>query len=100
MEERHGLGAQVTWIGYPNSTGMQSVDYRITDMLADPPSSHQRFTEELVRLPGCFLCYTPPPEAPPVSPPPSKSTGFVTFGSFNALAKMTSQVAPPPSKLL
>jgi protein O-GlcNAc transferase len=48
--------------------------------------------EELVRLPGCFLCYTPPPDAPPVAPLPAAGRGFVTFGSFNALAKITDEV--------
>ncbi len=70
------------------------MDYRLTDALADPLDTQQTFTEELVRLPGCFLCYTPPPEAPPVAPSPSALAGFVTFGSFNALAKMTPQVGP------
>lgn len=48
--------------------------------------------EELVRLPGCFLCYTPADDAPPVAPLPALTNGFVTFGSFNALAKQTSEV--------
>lgn len=48
--------------------------------------------EELVRLPGCFLCYTPAADAPPVAPLPAAAAGFVTFGSFNALAKQTPEV--------
>jgi len=47
-----------------------------------------RHVEELVRLPDCFLCYTPSPEAGPVCPTPALSNGFVTFGSFNNLAKV------------
>lgn len=47
-----------------------------------------RQVEELVRLPDCFLCYTPSPEAGPVCPTPALSNGFVTFGSFNNLAKV------------
>ena len=79
---------QVTWIGYPNSTGQTVIDYRITDAVADPPTTKQRFTEELVRLPDCFLCYTPPVDAPLVSPAPVLSNFRVTFGSFNNLAKV------------
>jgi predicted O-linked N-acetylglucosamine transferase (SPINDLY family) len=42
---------QVTWIGYPNSTGLTSVDYRLTDAIADPVDTRQTFTERLVRIP-------------------------------------------------
>jgi hypothetical protein len=48
--------------------------------------------EELVRLPCCFLCYTPAQDAPPVEPSPAAAAGFVTFGSFNNLAKITPEV--------
>uniref|UniRef100_A0A1D1XCI1 Probable UDP-N-acetylglucosamine--peptide N-acetylglucosaminyltransferase SPINDLY n=2 Tax=Anthurium amnicola TaxID=1678845 RepID=A0A1D1XCI1_9ARAE len=83
---------QATWIGYPNTTGLPTIDYRFTDSLADPPDSRQKHVEELVRLPECFLCYTPSPEAGPVSPTPAVANGFVTFGSFNNLAKITPKV--------
>ena len=49
---------------------------------------HFRHVEELVRLPECFLCYTPSPEAGPVSSTPALNNGFITFGSFNNLAKV------------
>ncbi len=52
----------------------------------------QTFVEELVRMPGCFLCYTPAVDAPEISELPALRNGFVTFGSFNNLAKITSQV--------
>ncbi|CAD7700347.1 unnamed protein product [Ostreobium quekettii] len=83
---------QVTWIGYPNSTGLRSVDYRFTDVNCDPVSTRQTFTEELVRLPGCFLCYTPLVNPPPVAAAPCVRNGFITFGSFNGLAKITPEV--------
>jgi predicted O-linked N-acetylglucosamine transferase (SPINDLY family) len=57
----------------------------------------QTFVEELVRLPGCFLCYTPADfDQPPVSPLPALANGFVTFGSFNNLAKITPEVSALP----
>merc|ERR1719221_1626213 len=57
---------QFTYIGYNNTSGLGAVDYRITDAVVDPPTSEQKFSEELVRLPGCFLCYTPPARIPDV----------------------------------
>ncbi|XP_022767024.1 probable UDP-N-acetylglucosamine--peptide N-acetylglucosaminyltransferase SPINDLY isoform X3 [Durio zibethinus] len=91
---------QVTWIGYPNTTGLPTIDYRITDSLADPPGTKQKHVEELVRLPECFLCYTPSPEAGPVSPTPALSNGFITFGSFNNLAKITPKVLQVWARIL
>lgn len=52
----------------------------------------QTYVERLWRLPGCFLCYTPPLDAPAVADLPALTNGYVTFGSFNALAKITPQV--------
>lgn len=91
---------QVTWIGYPNTTGLQAVDYRFTDAVADPEDTQQRFVEELVRLPGCFLCYTAAVDAPPVSTLPAAANGFVTFGSFNNLAKITPRVMSVWARIL
>jgi len=79
---------QFTYIGYNNTTGMGAIDYRITDAVVDPPESEQHFSEELVRMPGCFLCYTPPARIPDVDQLPALKNGFVTFGSFSCLAKV------------
>jgi predicted O-linked N-acetylglucosamine transferase (SPINDLY family) len=84
---------QVSYLGYPNTTGLRTVDYRLTDARADPPGRTERYhVEKLVRLPDGFLCYTPPADAPTVSDPPMEKNGYVTFGSFNSLAKITPQV--------
>ncbi|KAL0543655.1 hypothetical protein IC582_018756 [Cucumis melo] len=91
---------QVTWIGYPNTTGLPTIDYRITDALTDPPNTKQKHVEELVRLPECFLCYTPSPEAGSVSSAPALSNGFITFGSFNNLAKITPKVLQVWARIL
>lgn len=91
---------QVTWIGYPNSTGLKAVHFRITDDTCDPEDTTQTHVEELVRLPGCFLCYTPAANAPAVSPLPALANGFVTFGSFNNLAKITPEVVSVWARIL
>jgi predicted O-linked N-acetylglucosamine transferase (SPINDLY family) len=84
---------QVAWLGYPNTTGLETVDYRITDAIADPPGHGERYyAEELIRLPRCFVCYRALEDAPDVTPLPAAAAGPITFGSFNALAKMTPQV--------
>eukprot|EP00429_Kryptoperidinium_foliaceum_P037664 CAMPEP_0176177168 /NCGR_PEP_ID=MMETSP0120_2-20121206/90764_1 /TAXON_ID=160619 /ORGANISM="Kryptoperidinium foliaceum, Strain CCMP 1326" /LENGTH=904 /DNA_ID=CAMNT_0017515261 /DNA_START=64 /DNA_END=2778 /DNA_ORIENTATION=+ len=80
---------QFTYIGYNNTTGLGAIDYRITDAIVDPPSQNQPFSEELIRLPGCFLCYTPPARIPEVGQLPAISNGFITFGSFSCLAKVS-----------
>lgn len=80
---------QVTWIGYPNTTGLKTIHYRVTDGTVDPVNTSQQFSEKLWRLPDVFLCYTPAADAPAdVGLPPLESSGgIVTFGSFNVLPK-------------
>ena len=81
---------QVTWLGYPNTTGIPEMDYCLTDAVADPEGETERFhTERLIRLPHGFLCYAPPREAPEPGDVPQAAAGHVTFGCFNDLAKVT-----------
>jgi predicted O-linked N-acetylglucosamine transferase (SPINDLY family) len=81
---------QASYLGYPNTTGLAPVRYRITDKWADPPGpADNHYTEHLARLPGGFLCYTPPAGCPETSPPPVFSHKHITFGSFNVLAKIS-----------
>jgi protein O-GlcNAc transferase len=82
---------QVTWLGYPNTTGLKTIDYRLTDSIADPPGATEHLhAEQLVRLPGCFLCYQPPANAPAVKAAPvRRSARPFTYGCFNKLVKIT-----------
>ena len=92
---------QVTWLGYPGTTGLPTMDYRITDAWADPVGETERYhTEELVRLPHGFLCYRAHDGLPDVAPLPAMAKGYVTFGSFNDLAKVTPQVVALWARIL
>ncbi|REK10450.1 MAG: tetratricopeptide repeat protein [Planctomycetota bacterium] len=98
---RRPAPVQVTYLGYQNTTGMQAMDYRLTDAWSDKPGTTDRFyTEELVRLPRAFFCYQPADDAPPVGPLPAESNEYVTFGSFNNYAKVTPEVLDTWAELL
>jgi len=83
---------QMTYLGYGTTTGLSTIDYRLTDAIADPPQEPNLHSEELLRLPAGILCYSPPATAPEPSPLPAARNGFVTFGSFNNLTKINSPV--------
>lgn len=92
---------QVTWLGYPNTTGLPAMDYRITDGYADPVGMTEHLhTETLIRLPESFSCYCPPDHAPDVASLPARSNGYLTFGSFNKLAKINHEVIKVWARLL
>jgi predicted O-linked N-acetylglucosamine transferase (SPINDLY family) len=101
---------QVTWLGYPCTTGLSAMDYRISDAHADPIGMSESYcSETLYRLPDAFDCYKPPSDAPEVGALPAIAQGGITFGSFNNLAKVSPAVrklwarvllAVPGSRLL
>ena len=97
----------VTAIGYPNTTGHPCVDWRIVDSATDPAGAEALCTERLARIDPCFLCYTPPANAPMPEMPPADQP--VTFGSFNLTSKIRDETiavwaqvlaAVPGSRLL
>jgi predicted O-linked N-acetylglucosamine transferase (SPINDLY family) len=92
---------QVTYLGYPDTTGLETMDYRVTDSYADPPGkTEQLHSEELVRLPYGFLCYQPPENTPEIDKPPSLKQGCITFGSFNNRSKVTPEMAMVWAKII
>ncbi len=101
---------QVSYLGYPNTTGLASIQYLITDNYCDPaPEMDAYYSEKLCRMPNTFFCYQAPKNCPPVSPTPALKNGYITFASFNNLAKIGADVikrwagvlkAVPDSKML
>ncbi|MHC4123374.1 MAG: O-linked N-acetylglucosamine transferase family protein [Planctomycetota bacterium] len=77
---------QVSYLGYPGTTGMKQVDYRLTDSIADTEDQQQYYTEELVFLPNGFLCYDPEMQ-PALAEPPLLTEKCITFGCFNNINK-------------
>ena len=121
---------QISWIGYPNTTGLPTIDYRFTDEFVDPRqrTQHKHYSETLYRLPGSFLCYRPDTKSsdqvshassilqqqteeytlnfkgdiqPIVAKrTPGETIGYVTFGTFNNMAKIGLDVAKVWAKIL
>ncbi len=78
---------QVAWLGYPATTGLTAIDYRLTDAFADPVGlTDSQFTEQLIRLPQTAWCYQAPIDTPPATGRNPESP--LTFGSFNNFAKV------------
>jgi predicted O-linked N-acetylglucosamine transferase (SPINDLY family) len=84
---------QATWIGYAGTTGLTAMDYRITDHYMDPPGLSERYhSEQLIRLPGSNVPFSPEACAPEVSELPALSSGQLTLSSLNTLNKINPQV--------
>jgi len=77
---------QATWLGYPNTTGVASIDYRLVDEVTDPVGSEGWASEALLRIRPPFLCYGPPIDDPTPTVPDDRP---VVFGSFNNPAKLS-----------
>ena len=91
---------QVSWLGFPATTGLSAVDYKFTDDVTDPAQAEQHYSERLYRLPTFFACYRPMSRHPlwryqpryQVRATPALENGFITFGSCNNLGKLTDEV--------
>ncbi|SAI71313.1 Poly-beta-1%2C6-N-acetyl-D-glucosamine synthase [Bordetella ansorpii] len=79
----------VKWVGgLINTTGVDFIDYLITDSIESPPDSDGFYTEKLIRMPDDYICYVPPPKVPAVGPLPALKNGYITFGCFNNPTKI------------
>lgn len=91
---------QVTWLGYPNTTGLRTMDYRLIDSVSDPIDSDAYHTEKLLRLPHGFLCFQPLTPMPDVVSLPALEKDYVTFGCMNNFSKVTNEVLDLWAQLL
>lgn len=107
---RQPAPVQVSWFGFPASTGLRTMHYRLTDAVMDPPGeSEQFYSETLVHLSRFYAAFGPESSTPAVGSGPVARNGFVTYASLNSLAKITRpmmdlwadiMLATPDSRLL
>lgn len=97
---RRPAPVQMSWIGYFNTTGMQSIDYHVSDEITAPPYMENFFSEKILRLPNCRFCYQAQPYTPDVAPLPFKRNSYITFGSFNNITKISNNVVELWSKIM
>ena len=83
---------QVSWLGYLGTSGLGAMDYVLADPWALPVGEENQFTEIPWRLPETYICFTPPGADVMEGPLPALANGFVTFGCFNNLSKLTDRV--------
>jgi len=91
--EHRPAPVQATWLGYPNTTGMSQVDFRLSDVVADPEGvADTLHTEKLIRLPNGFLCYRCDEDVVRGAESSNDTAKPITFGCFNVLSKITPEV--------
>jgi predicted O-linked N-acetylglucosamine transferase (SPINDLY family) len=91
---------QITYLAYNSTTGVETMDYRLTDACFDPPDSDQSvYVEKPLRLKS-YWCYPVPPGVSDAVPPPVLSTGHITFGCLNDFSKINAPVLDLWARLL
>jgi predicted O-linked N-acetylglucosamine transferase (SPINDLY family) len=91
----------VKWVGgLVNTTGLDAIDYLISDSVETPPGCDADYLEKLIRMPDDYICYMPPEHAPPVGALPAAANGYVTFGCLNNPAKINPQLIGEWARLL
>lgn len=92
---------QVTYLAYCSTTGVDAIDYRLTDRFLDPPGEDlSHYTESSIRLPQCYWCYSAPALSPDRLPPSDRRSGPATFGCLNNFAKVTGATVELWTRLL
>lgn len=83
---------QITGGGHTGTTGLDAIDYLITDRFETPAELAVHYSETPIRMPHGYVCYTPPDYAPPVGPSPFGEHGYITFCCFNNISKLNAKV--------
>ena len=84
---------QITYLGYPNTTGLTAMDYRLSDAWTDPPgTSESQYSEAIIRIDGGSLCFKPLDPSPDILPIGEIIPGEITFASFNNAPKVNPHV--------
>jgi protein O-GlcNAc transferase len=92
---------QVTYLAYCSTTGLETMDYRLTDPYLDPPGMNDAFySEQSIRLPETYWCYSPDDRSPAIGPPPVLGAGEVTFGCLNNFCKISPEALDVWTQLL
>jgi predicted O-linked N-acetylglucosamine transferase (SPINDLY family) len=80
---------QVAWLAYPGTTGINAIDYRLSDPRLDPPGTERDYSEQTIRLPDTFWCYDSLTPVPQPNALPARSRGYLTLGCLNNPCKLT-----------
>ena len=91
---------QISWLGYFASTGLPEIDYILGDPYVTPLTDADHFVETIWQLPETYLCFTPPDDELAVASLPASTNGFITFGCFNNLSRMTDEVVAVRAAIL
>jgi predicted O-linked N-acetylglucosamine transferase (SPINDLY family) len=88
---RQPAPVQATYLAYPGTSGLSTIDYRLTDPQLDPPAKPQFYSERSLALPRTYWCYRPHPDSPAPAEAPMQQRGFVCFGCLNNFTKVTTR---------
>lgn len=91
---------QISYLGYPNTTGLEAMDFRVVDQYTAPQDETVFGTEFLLRMRNGFACFHPPAHAPVVQAAPAASNGFVMFGCLHKLEKLNDSVVKTWARIL
>jgi predicted O-linked N-acetylglucosamine transferase (SPINDLY family) len=91
---------QVTYLGYPTTTGLTQMDYIISDHWLENDNAENRYVEKLYSMDRPFFCYDSPEDFPAINPLPAIENGYPTFGSFNTFSKVSTDVIDLWAKIL